>query len=165
VTADGHVDEVRTFRVIGLPIATQARAQEQADELTRELTLIGEQLRQEGNTRELPSRLVDLIEQLSSRYAPFTGEQEQQLADAIARGEDTIDLVYQVPESVAGAAQALSDILDEADAYCRAGQHLLTLATPDDLVVYRRWYLSQFTDQAAGGSPVTWADYQRQHAR
>jgi hypothetical protein len=165
MSVDDHEDEVRTFQVLGLPIAVQARAQEQADELTRELTLIGEQLRQEGNTRELPARLVDLIEQLSRQYSTFTGEQEQQLADAVARGDASIDLTYQVPVSAAGAAQALSDILDEADDYCRAGEHLLTLATPEDLVVYRRWFLSQFTDQAAGRPPVAWDEYQPQHTR
>ena len=157
-------DDLVTFSVNGLPIAVQARAQEQADELTRELTLIGAQLRHEGNTRDLPALLVDLIEQLTAQYSMFTVEQEQQIADAIAQGHDTIDLTYRMPASAATAATALGDILDEADDYCRAGQHLLTLATPDDLVAYRRWFLSQFTGQAAGQPPISWDDYLRQLA-
>ena len=79
-------DELVTFHVKGLPIAVQARAQEHADGLTRELTLVGAALRQGGNTRQLPSRLVDLIEQLSAQYSMLTVEQEQQIADAIAAG-------------------------------------------------------------------------------
>jgi hypothetical protein len=157
-------EELLTVHVRGLPIAVQTRAQEQTDELTRELTLIGEQLRQQGNTGELPARLVALIDQLTGRYSRFTAEQEKQLADAIAANEGTVDLVYRIPASAAGAAQALADILDEADDYCRAGKHLLTLSTPPELVTYRRWFLAQFTTQAVGEPPLTWAEYERQHA-
>jgi hypothetical protein len=156
-------DDLATFHVNGLPVALQARAQEHADGLARELTLAGAALRQGSNTRDLPARLVDLIEALSAEYSLFTVEQEKQIADAIAAGQDTIDLTYQRPAAAAGGAQKLSDILDEADDYCRAGGLLLTLATPADLVAYRRWFLSQFADQAAGQSPVSWDTYLRQH--
>jgi hypothetical protein len=157
-------EDVRTIHIIGLPIAVQARAQEHADELTRELALIGAQLRQEGNVRELPAVLLTVIEQLSHQYSGFTVEQEQQLADAMARGDETIDLTYRVPASVGAAAQTIGDVFDQADVYCSSGQHLLTLATPEDLVTYRRWFLSQFTDQVDGAPPVAWHDYLRQHA-
>ena len=158
-TAQGAAQPDVTIRVIGLPIAIQARAQEHADELTRELTLINAQLRSEGNVRDLPAVLVTLIEQLTAQYSEFTAEQEQQLADAVAGGVETIDLTYRLPASAGAAAQALGDILDQADAYCRNGRLLLTLATPADLVTYRRWFLSQFTDQAAGQPAISWADY------
>jgi hypothetical protein len=155
-TATASHDDLVTIQVIGMPIAVQARAQEHADELTREFTLIGAQLRQEGNIRDLPKVLVSLIEQLNARYSRFTTEQEQLLADATARGDDTIDLTYHLPASAAAHAQELGDLLDQADVYCRTGRHLLTLATPDDLVAFRRWYLSQFIDQVAGQPPVAW---------
>jgi hypothetical protein len=158
-TATAPHDDLVMIRVMGMPIAVQARAQEHADELTRELTLIGAQLRQEGNTRDLPALLVTLIEQLNARYSRFTTEQEQLLAEATARGDDTIDLTYQLPASAAAHAQELGDLLDQADAYCRTGRHLLTLATPDDLVAFRRWYLSQFIDQVTGQPPVPWDTY------
>jgi hypothetical protein len=158
-TATRPHDELVTIQVIGIPIAVQARAQEHADELTRELTLIGARLRQEGNIRDLPALLVTLIEQLNARYSRFTTEQEQLLADATARGDDAIDLTYQLPASAAAHAQELGALLDQADVYCRTGRHLLTLATPDDLVAFRRWYLSQFIDQVAGQPPVPWDAY------
>ena len=157
-------DELRTVRIVGLPIAVQARAQAQAEELTRELTFIGARLRQEGNKRDLPPLLVDLVERLTAQYSVFTVEQEQQIADAIAQQHDKIDLTYRLPASAGEAAQAFGDVLDEADDYCRAGQLLLTLATPEDLVAYRRWFLSQFTGQLAGQPPVSWDDYLRQLA-
>jgi hypothetical protein len=156
-------EDLMTIHINGLPIAVQARAQEHADGLTRELTLVGAALRQGNNTRDLPTRLVDLIDQLSARYSMLTVGQERQIADAIAHHHDTIDLTYRLPASIGAAAQAVGEILDEADDYCRAGELLLTLATPDDLVAYRRWFLSQFTDQLAGLPPVAWDDYLRQH--
>ena len=161
-TGDGRpvqAVELATVRLLGLPVRLQARAQEHADELTRELMLIGEQMRQQGNHAGLPARLVALVDELSGQYSGFTVDQEQQLADAIATGVETIDLVYQVPASVADAAQALGDILAEADEYCRAGEHLLTLPTPPDLVRYREWFLDQFVQQVAGEDPVPFARY------
>lgn len=157
-------DDLLTVHVIGLPIAVQARAQEHADELTRELTLIAAQLRQEGNIRDLPAVLVTLIEQLTAQYSGFTVEQERLLAEAITQGDQTIDLTYRVPGAAGAAAQALGDILDQADVYCSTGRHLLTLATPDDLVTYRRWFLSQFTNQVTGKPPISWDDYLHQLA-
>jgi len=159
--ATGTLDEdgLLRVRIVGMPLAVQRRAQQHADELVRELTLAGEGLRQRGDTRHLPSRLVELIEQLTITYAGFTAQQEQELADALARGDASVDLTYRLPPSVTDAVRALSDILDEADDYCRAGQHLLTLATPPDLVAYRRWFLEEFERQAAGDPPQTWAQY------
>src|SRR4051812_48403301 len=106
-----------TVRLLGLPLPVLARAQEHSDELIRELTLVGEQMRQQGDHAGLPARLVTLVEQLTAEYSAFTGEQEQQLAEATAAGRPTIDLDYRVPASTAAAARALEVILDEADDY------------------------------------------------
>jgi hypothetical protein len=152
-------EELITVQIVGLPTHLQVEAQQQTDELSRELMLVAEQMRQRGTTGELPVRFVELVASLSGRYAIFTAEQEAQLNAAIAAGQPTIDLTYTLPASAAAAAGALNGILDEADEYCRQGQLLLTLATPAPLVRYRRWFLDQFVDQAAGAAPVAWADY------
>jgi hypothetical protein len=161
--SSGHTgeDDLVTVHIIGMPLDVQRRAQQHADELIRELTLVAEGMRQHHGPGELPARLVELVGDLTGTYSRFTVEQEQQLADALEEGRDTVDLDYVLPTSVSGAVRSLADILDEADEYCRAGQHLLTLATPPDLVAYRRWYLDEFTRQAAGAAPMSWADYQR----
>jgi hypothetical protein len=153
-------DPLITVHLVQLPIDVQVRAQQHADELTRELVLIGEQLHQRGAAaNELPVRFVELVTALSHRYSMFTAEQEQQLAAAVASGAPSIDLEYTVPASAAAAAASLGDILDEADEYCRAGQLLLTLATPAPLVTYRTWFLDQFVGQAAGSASESWPDY------
>jgi hypothetical protein len=152
-------DELVTVHLLRLPVGLQARIEEHNAELTRELLLIGEQMRQQGDHAGLPARLVTLVEQLTAEYAVFTGEQEQQIAEAITQGVDEIDVTYRVPSSVGGAARALDDILEEADEYCRAGEHLLTLPTPPELVTYRHWFLDQFVGQTAGQEPVPFPAY------
>ena len=47
-------------------------------------------------------------------------------------------------------------ILREVDDYCRAGQELLTLAPPPEVVAYREWVTSQVLGQAVGESPTPW---------
>ncbi len=123
------------------------------------MTLIAEQLRQRGTTDAFPVRLMALAEQLSHQYAGVSDEQEAQLEEAWVNGVDTVDVTYRVPSSAVDAVRVIEQMLDEADEYCREGKHLLTLATPPELVVYRRWVMSQFTDQAVGRPPVRWSDY------
>lgn len=157
MTADPH--DLVTVEILGLPLDVQVAAQQHNDELTRELVLVHEQMNQEGASSGLPTRFVALVTRLGQSYSAFTGEQEQQIADAVASGAESIDLTYRVPASVGSAATELGALLDEVDEYCREGQLLLTLETPPPLVTFRRWFLDQFVDQVAGQPPVTWADY------
>jgi hypothetical protein len=156
---DPRAEDLITVEIVGLPVDVQLEAQQQNDELTRELVLVAEQLRQEGDSAALPVRFVELVGALSTRYSMFTVEQEQQLRTAIESGAERLDMTYRLPRSAAVAAAQLGEILDEADDYCRRGKLLLTLATPARLVTYRRWFLDQFVSQAAGGPPVSWAEY------
>ena len=105
-------------------------------------------------------RLGQLVEDLTADYASFSGPQEQQLFAAAAAGDDELDLIYRVPAAVAPAARDLGDLLNEADEYCQAGQHLLTLTTPPELVRFREWFLDEFVQQAEGRSAVPWPEYQ-----
>ena len=156
---DALAEDLITVEIVGLPVDVQLEAQQKTDELTRELVLVAEQLRQEGDSAALPVRFVELVGTLSTRYSMFTAEQEQQLRTAIETGAERLDMTYRVPRSAATAAAHLGDILDEVDEYCRRGKLLLTLATPQKLVTYRRWFLDQFVSQAAGGPPVSWMEY------
>ena len=57
-------EELITVQVIGLPTDLQVEAQQQNDELTRELMLVAEQMRQRGSSGELPVRFVELVTSL-----------------------------------------------------------------------------------------------------
>lgn len=128
----------------------------------REMYLIAQQLQLEGDSAQataLPARLIALVEALTAEYSPLTTEQDRQLEEAIVRGADAIDLVYRIPAAAADAAAHLGKMLDEADEFCREGKHLLTLATPAELVRYRHWYLGEFVTQIAGGAATPWPEY------
>lgn len=146
-------------RVLRIPVPVWARTQEHIDELLREFTLIAAQMSESGGGRDVPVRLIELIEELTQQYGGLNTDQENRLASAADEGIQEIDLVYQVPVTASQASLRLRDILDEADDYCLAGTHLLTLATPPDLTRFRRWFLDEFINQLAGAAPVPYPDY------
>jgi hypothetical protein len=146
-----------TVELQALPVDLQVRATEHMQDLQREFVLIADGLQHGQDAPPLPRRLLDLVDALQRRYGGFTEAQEDQLDDAHRAGLPTVDLTFKVPADAAAAAVSLGTLLDEADEFCREGRHLLTLATPPDLVAYRRWYLQQFVDQVAGHPPVPWS--------
>lgn len=152
-------DDLVAVHLHGLPLAVHARSAEHSAELQREFALLLAQAEDEREGHSVPARLLTLIEELTARFSGFTSETAAELDRALASGGDEIDLVYRVPRDLGPAVIRLSELLDDADAYCEAGDHLLTLKTPEELVRYRRWFLDQFVAQAAGAEPVRWADY------
>ncbi|HWG75042.1 MAG TPA: hypothetical protein VG184_13410 [Acidimicrobiales bacterium] len=145
--------------LLDLPVALWAASQEHANELIREFTLIAASQSEEDHQR-VPRQLTQLIEALNREYGMTSGEQEAQLAAAAAAGVESIPaLRFRVPPGVSEAAVALGAMLDEADAYCKAGRHLLTLATPPEQVRFRNWYLDEFVRQVDGQPPRPWPEY------
>lgn len=154
-SAGGDVSEVR---ILGFPVALQARAQEHMDDLLREFMLIAA-ANEQGPNAHVPRQLLDLIQEIQRDYAGATLEQDAKLVEAREGGIPNIDLVFRIPSSVAKAATRLGEALDEADSYCLAGEHLLTLATPPEALELRRWYLGQFIDQIGGAPPTPWGEW------
>ena len=150
----GQLHDVHLLQV---PVDVWSRTQEHTDELLREFALIAADPATAG---AVPARLTRLVEQLNQIYGGVGTEQENQLFAAAEAGQQVIeDLAFAVPAATAGACTVLSTLLDEADAFCLAGEHLLTLATPPDMVRFRQWYLSEFISQLDGAAPVAWPDY------
>ena len=147
--------------LLGIPLAIQGEASEHFDELMREFSdLVATDT---AAHRKVPGRLLALQEALQARFAAFTQVQEAELADAIARGDDALDLHYRVPATAADGARELAAMLDEADEFCSEGAYFLTLRTPPRPLAYRQWFLAQFIDQAAGIPPVSWPDWSAAH--
>ena len=173
MSSDGHVGSaagpplgdgaqpmspLHEVHLVQLPLALHAKAQEHGSELIREMYLIAQELKGD-DAPPLPGRLVALVEELNSQFAGVSTEQERQIESAIDAGVDAIDVTYRVPAEAGPASAHLGAIFDEADEFCREGQHLLTLATPPELLAYRRWYLGEFIGQLAGAEPTPWPQY------
>jgi hypothetical protein len=142
-------------RLLQLPLLLHERVEAHTDGLLREFRLLQQQV--VDHDSGVPARLLELIQVLSAQYAGVGDPQAELREQALARGERVLpELVFRVPVGAATASVALGALLDEADAYCAAGQHLLMLATPPELVRYRRWYLGEFVRQVAGEPPMPW---------
>lgn len=155
MSAEVDGGDLVTVQLIDLPVPLHMRATEHAEGLRREFRLLEEYANRE-RASSVPSRLLELTQALRSSYGGFTTAQEDALEEAAATGRDRLTLEFRVPPHAADAARTLGAMLEEADEFCREGQHLLTLASPDDVVEYRRWYLRQFIDQIGGTPPVPW---------
>jgi hypothetical protein len=138
--------------LVRYPLRLGQRATEHYEEVFREFALMAGD--GPGHSEGVPARLLALVDALGRRYAP---QQEHEMAreEALARGEREHDFTITVPASAAAASEVLGAMLDETDDFCRAGT-LLTLAAPDDVVAFRRWYLRQVIDQVAGQPPQPW---------
>jgi hypothetical protein len=159
-----HSQDLHEVHIIGLPLALQARAQEQHAELMREFALLEIVGPTSRHGEAVPQRLGQLIDDLNHRYADIGSGADAQREAAAAAGARTVDLVYRAPESAAEACEALCAMLAEADEFCREGVRLLTLAAPAELVAFRNWYLLEFARQIRGEPPVSWPAYAEQHA-
>lgn len=144
--------------LLQLPVPLAAAAQEHVDELMREFALIqGGSAQEEGDHAAVPARLLELVDTLTTRFAGVNDAARDRLEAAIERGDRVLDdHVLVLPTEAAAASQALGDMLDECDAYCASGKDLLTLATPPDLLAYRRWYLDEVVAQLGGARPKPW---------
>lgn len=142
-----------TVRLVGLPLDLHRRTQEHHDTLRRELAFVeSAQVPQAA-----PAGLQALTGVLRQRFSSYTEAQTAALERAVAAGEATLDLEYEVPDDVATACEQLGAILDELDGFCRDGE-LLTLVSPPECVAYREWFLGQFVAQVRDGAePIPWS--------
>jgi len=144
-------DPLFEVRILGFPLPLFERSRRHMEELTREFEFIAK-----GDTAGTPARLIALVERVGHRFAGLNDTAAARVEDALARGEEQIDVVYEVPQAASAACEELNAMLDEADDFCRHGE-LLTLATPRDQVAFRRWFLDEFVRQLEGAEPLPWS--------
>jgi anti-sigma regulatory factor (Ser/Thr protein kinase) len=77
------------------------------------------------------------------------------LDQAIADGEESIDLEYSVPATTPVTMARIRDLL--AEVYRALSQeHLLSLRPPDLIVELETWYFTEFERQGNGEEPLRW---------
>ncbi len=149
--------ELVTIRLIGVPLDIQVRSSEHQDGLRREFRMLVEEGRADSSS--VPGRLVALAAELDRRFQAFGAAGRAEMEAATARGDASVDLTLEVPRAVGPAARDFGRMLEEADEYCSAGEHLLTLCTPPDVRVYLNWAIDELVNQADGALPIPWPSY------
>ena len=142
-------------RMIGLPLDRPAHDGRGLRRVMREFELI----RQSDSAAEtVPVRLLDLVDELSTRFDEFA-EQPRARPRSGAREwwEPRSISCTRCRRRSSTPATGCSTLLDEADDYCLAGEHLVTLASPPEVRSYREWFLREFIEQVAGRSPTPWS--------
>ena len=145
--------DLKSVRLVGLPLRLLLAAREHHDGVLREFRLLA--LAEEQRDKPVPTRLVELTEILGRQYAAARARPDQEIDRALDRGEETIDLDYEVPAAAAPGAAGLEALMAEADAFC-ADEQLMSLERPPVLQQFAHWYLEQFVAQIAGEPPTPW---------
>ena len=142
-------------RLLRLPLDVLMRARQHSDEVTREF----EHIASPTTDRErVPERLLELSQRLRGQYAAYSGAVMDEVEAATERGEKEMDVTYRLPPSAADGARMLGEMWEAVDAFCRNGE-MLSLETPPEAKLFRRWFLDQFITQTEGADPVPWPDY------
>ena len=153
--------QLHAVHLLQLPVQVWAASQEHHDELLREFALMtaGREER-DDEAPPVPVRLLRLVEELTANFAGSSDAQRERLFVAAARGDEVMDVLeFALPAAAGPACAQLEQMLDEADEYCRAGRHLLTLSTPEEIRTFRSWYLGEIREQLAGAPAEPWPDY------
>jgi len=146
----GDPGERLTVRLLGMPVQVFAHYRIWYDELRRELRRLA---LNHGSDSPLAQELSEITLQVEQERRQARGI--DRLDAAIARGDDRVDLVYQVPPSAGTTMGRLQTLLEQVDVFCRE-QRLLTLEPGPQQIALRSWYLGEFTRQTAGEAPTPW---------
>lgn len=148
-SGDGTLHEVQ---LLNTPVRLLAAGRQHHDELMHEFAMLAVSLEDRD---AVPVRMLEMIDMLGTRYGRAADRPDALVDAAIARGDDVIDLTYQVPTHVVDAADALERMMNEADEFCR-NEQMLTLGRSEVQKRFAKWYLEEFRRQIAGEAPRPW---------
>ena len=146
------------YRVVlgEVPTDLLLAAKSHVDNLVREFTLAASGALS-GTTGDVVPHLGALIGVVVSRFADARDSIKRQALAAAAAGAPRTALELELDMEAATAGEEYLEALDAVDAYCRAAR-LLTLETPPQHRVFRRWYVEELVTQlralAAGAQPA-----------
>ena len=145
-----------TVHLGDVPTDLLLSAKAHVDNLVREFTLLSGGA-VSGKSAVVPAHLASLIETVVNRFAEARQAIKRQALSAAARGDERTTLTLELSADSAAAGEEYLIALDEADSYARAAR-LLTLETPPQHRLFRRWYVEALVEQlrraVAGEPPV-----------
>jgi hypothetical protein len=140
------------------PVRVMQAAREHSEALLREFAMI---VHGAGDhDAHVPQRLLELARLSEQRYADLNPHAEAVVEEALARGEDLVDLHLEVPVTFRQETLDAAPILLEVEDYCRRGE-LLTLVPSDEIRTFWVWYLGEFVRQVEGQPPIAWREYNK----
>ena len=140
-----------------VPTPLLLRAKTHVDNLVREFKLASVASASSGAPgNEVSTHLAQLIDTVVHRFVDARESIKRQAVAAHDAGLERTRLELHLGAEAAEAGEAYLAALDEVDAYCRA-MRLLTLETPPEQRVFRRWYVEEIIRQvrAAVSGTVT----------
>ncbi|MBV9662648.1 MAG: SpoIIE family protein phosphatase [Actinobacteria bacterium] len=142
--AGTRVEQIR-INLGRVPTSLLVAAKAHVDNLVREFALAsaGEEA---GTTAPVPTDLAKLIERVVHGFEGARFQMKRQAVDAARAGKSHTTLVLDLPADAATTAEEYLNALDEVDGYSRANR-LLTLETPPQHRVFRRWYVGEVIKQ------------------
>lgn len=143
-------------RLLNFPLQVFDKAREHHEELLREFALLALSPPKDRPGHHVPQQFLDLINTLGVKYASIGASTDAIRDEAVARGENAMDLAYKVPRSVGPAMRELRSLLEQADEFCRDGQ-MLTMALAPQEREFLWWFIDEFSNQAKDLPPTPWA--------
>jgi serine phosphatase RsbU (regulator of sigma subunit)/anti-sigma regulatory factor (Ser/Thr protein kinase) len=141
-----HEGRTRFHVVLGdVPTELLVAAKAHVDNLIREFALAAGGARS-GMTAEVVPHMKALIDTVAFRFADAREAIKHQALTAARAGRDHTRLELDLGPDAADAAEEYLEALDALDAYCRAAR-LLTLETPPQHRLFRRWYVTELIGQ------------------
>jgi hypothetical protein len=145
-------DTMHTVRLLRVPVRILDAGRRHHQELMHEFAMLAVA---EDLTDDLPQRMLELIDTLGRQYAETGDAPNAEVDAALARGDATVDLSYEVAEHVVEAADNLESLMAEADVFCLREQ-MLTLQRSELVRRFSSWYLDEFRRQIHGEPPNPW---------
>jgi serine phosphatase RsbU (regulator of sigma subunit)/anti-sigma regulatory factor (Ser/Thr protein kinase) len=151
------LDSSHKFHVVlgEVPTDLLIAAKSHVDNLVREFALAASGERS-GMSAEVVPHLRALIDTVSHRFSEARESIKRQALAALAAGAEHTRLELDLGADAADAGEDYLEALDSIDAFCRAAR-LLTLETPPQHRVFRRWYVEELVAQLraqARGEPA-----------
>lgn len=155
MSQSSHAADTVPVHVLSLPVPLWRDTAIHHEAVNREFEI----LRAGFDEDAAPNRLHRLVIELEGRFGDLSGPNREILEEAAARGDEHVDLVFDIPSAAAGAIREVSALLDAVDEFCNERDELLSLAASEEMVRFRRWFLAEFNRQIEDGLPPTpWPD-------
>ena len=145
------IDELIAITILGADAETCFSLLKHYRELRRELRLLA---LTHSEDYPLAQRLSELI---TSFEQEFPQAALAQLEVALNTGQTTLDIVADMSPRLPPLISPMLEMLDLADAFCRAQQFLALARTPDQNA-YCHWFLSECARQGRGELSQRWTE-------